>query len=193
MAYITVDLLKEYLGPLGTDDDDLLTRLCSAAQKIVEVITDKVFEITADTTRTFDPTTDTCGGGDTLFLDEWLWSITTLTNGDGVVLTSASYQLMTPNKPPYFAVKLKRFSNKYWTYGTDPEGAISILGKWGFSLTPPPDIVQVTLRIAAWLYRQKDSQVFDQTAFTEIGAIRMKPNLPQDVLQMLEPYKALTR
>lgn len=191
MAYITIDDLKEYIGPLEDTDDALLTRLVAAAQRYVEAYTDKVFEITGDTTRTFDPTVDTRDGQ--LWLDEWLWSVTTLTNGDGTVLTAADYQLLRPNHPPYYAVKLKLNSSVYWTYTTDPEGSISIVGKWGYSLTPPADIVQVTLRIAAWLYRQKDAQIFDQTAFTEIGAIRIKATVPQDILQWLDPYRSLSR
>jgi hypothetical protein len=191
MAYIDVDDVKEYLGPLETDDDALLTRLCSAAQRMVEIHTDKVFEIGSDTTRYFDPTVDVRSG--ILFFDEWLWSVTTLTNGDGTVLTTTDYQLVAPNKTPYYGVKLKLNSSKYWTYQTNPENAISLVGKWGFSLTPPADIVQITLRIAAWLYRQKDSQIFDQTAFTEIGAIRMKASIPHDIVQLLDPYRALSR
>jgi len=190
MAYITTALLKEYLGPLGTDDDTLLDRLCLAAQAMVDQITQKVFEVSADTTRYFNPEFADCG---MLMLDDWLLSVTTLTNGDGEVLTTADYQLLMPNCPPYFAVRIKSTSSKFWTYTTSPENAISILGKWGYSLTPPANIVQATLRIAGWLYRQKDAQIFDQTAFTEIGAIRMKASIPMDVIQMLEPYKSLER
>ena len=48
--------------------------------------------------------------------------------------------------------------------------AISITGRWAWSLTAPPDIAQACARLAAFLYKQRDAQLFDVTAI-EAGTV----------------------
>lgn len=52
---------------------------------------------------------------------------------------------------------------------------------------PPADIVQVSLRVAAWLYRQKDAG-YVQVAGGLRGQMTVPPALPEDVQQILAPY-----
>ncbi len=51
----------------------------------------------------------------------------------------------------------------------------------------PADVRQVCLRLAAWLYKQKDAG-FVQAAGSLRGQIAVPPALPDDVAQILAPY-----
>src|SRR3989304_766196 len=72
-------------------------------------------------------------------------------------ITSAHYVTIPRNKTPYFGVKLLASANKEWDYQDDPEMGITVVANFRYSVTPPEDVVQATTRLAAFLYRQKDS------------------------------------
>lgn len=55
---------------------------------------------------------------------------------------------------------------------------------------PPADVVQVCLRVAAWLYRQKDAG-WVQAAGGLRGQVVVPPALPDDVALVLGPYVRL--
>lgn len=55
---------------------------------------------------------------------------------------------------------------------------------------PPPDVTQVCLRVAAWLYRQKDAG-WVQAAGGLRGQVTVPPALPDDVALVLAPYTRL--
>jgi hypothetical protein len=52
---------------------------------------------------------------------------------------------------------------------------------------PPEDVRQACLRVASWLYKQKDAG-FVQAAGTLRGQVLVPPALPEDVQQILAPY-----
>jgi len=93
--------------------------------------------------------------------------------------------------PPYRQIVLKASSGLIWTYVDDPEDAISITGSWGYSASAPPDIVQATLRLAAYMYRQKDAQVYDVSAEPSAGVITVPQGIPRDVRLTLDSYREL--
>ena len=73
------------------------------------------------------------------------------------------------------------------------DDAITVVGKWAYSLVPGPAITHATLRIAAWMYRQKDAQVFEPTAMPGLGQLYVAPRIPQDIDELLGPFKRLVR
>ena len=187
MAYTTAAAVKTYLGETGSGDDTLLATLVTAAQGWIDIHTGRTFEASADSTRYFDclsPTVD----GSRLYLDTDLCAITSVTNGDSVVVASNEYVTEPRNGTPYFALTLLGSKGKAWTYSTDPQKAITIVGKWAYSTSAPATIVQACTRLAAYLYRQKDAQVFDVTAMPEAGVISVPQGMPKDVRLMLQPY-----
>lgn len=186
MAYIEIGDLRDELGITGQNEDFLLSTAIGDAQSAIERHTNRRFEVTTDTTRYFTYGRDT--DGRTLYLDEDLCSITTVTNGDGAVIASTSYVVIPRNRPPWHEIKMKNSVSTFWTYEDDPEDAISITGKWGWSTAPSDDIKRVCKRLAVFFYRSKDSQVFDMTAFTEGGTARINRRIPSDVIEMLAPY-----
>lgn len=190
MAYTTVSLLKTYLGATTSNDDTLLTALIARAQAIIDAYCQRTFEASANTSKTFDADRDTDGAW--LYLDEDLASINTVTNGDGDVLTASTEYMTEPrNRTPYFAIKLISQSGLSWTWTTAPENAITISGKWAYSTSAPDDIVHATLRLAAYLYRQRDNAAdLDRPMY--VGNATILPSqLPSDIKTILAPYRRL--
>lgn len=190
MAYTTVSLLKTYLGATTSNDDTLLTALIARAQAIIDAYCQRTFEASANTSKTFDADRDTDGAW--LYLDEDLASINTVTNGDGDVLTASTEYMTEPrNRTPYFAIKLISQSGLSWTWTTAPENAITISGKWAYSTTAPDDIVHATLRLAAYLYRQRDNAAdLDRPVYVGNATI-LPAQLPSDIKTILAPYRRL--
>lgn len=187
MAYTTAAEVKAMLGISGTGDDAILAGFVAAAQKILETYCNRVFEAAADTTRYRDA--DAHVEGRLLWLDYDLCQITTVTNGDGTVLTTDDYTVRPRNTTPWYALELKQSSASSWTYDTTPENAIAILGRHAYSVTAPADMVHATKRLAAFLYRQKDAQTFDTTALEQMGAIEVAQSIPKDVRALAWPYR----
>ena len=189
MGYATVEQLREYLGITGTTDDGLLYRLLKSAEEYIEKDRGYSFEVSSDTTRYFTVGVDTDGA--ILNFDAWCAAITTVTNNaDGTIetITSTYYTTLPRNIGPYHGIKLKSSSNYSWTYSSDPEGGISVAGKWGWSTTPPDDIKQCCIRLAGYYYRQKDAGVFDTTAIPDAGVIQVPQGVPRDVRIILDNY-----
>jgi len=191
--YLIAADLRAYLGITSSSDDALLTVLIAAAQAAVEEYTHRTFEAATATAKTFDAVRDVGKGDDrrTLYLDQDLCTISSIVNGDGTTVTAAQYVTEPRSVTPYYAIRLKASANVAWTYNDDPEGAIIVTGKWSYSASAPNDIVQATKRMAGFMYRQKDMQAYDSTAFSELGVLRVKHKIPEDITQFLEPYLRL--
>src|SRR3990167_11453039 len=96
--YATVAELKSYKNITTTGDDTLLQDLLDDAQDILERAYQRLFEASADSTHYFDPTRDVRGR--TLYFDDDLAAVTSITNGDGTVVTSSQYVLEPRNGTP---------------------------------------------------------------------------------------------
>lgn len=189
MAYATTADVKAYLNIGTTTDDALLAALIARAQALVDGFCERTFEASADTTRSFDAVADV--DGRRLYLDADLCSIHSVTNGDGTTVASTHYVTEPRNATPYYAITLKGSSGVAWTYDDDPENAIAVSGKWAYSSTPPADISQATVRLTAWLYRQRDNSADIDRALIAGDVTILPLRLPQDVQAMLARYKRL--
>jgi|GEM_PF-668165 len=178
--------LRDDLGLTTAVDDGQIFRKLEQAIKGAESMTGKKF-IPVTATRYYE--LDSVDGHE-LILGDWLVTTpTTVTNGDSsaTVIPNTEYWLMDRNSgPPYYAIRLKADSDYYWEQDTDYW--ISVLGSWGWSTTPPPDIVQACIRWAAWLYHLKDAPVYETTIFPESGAMVIPRGLPSDIVDALQPY-----
>lgn len=193
MAYCSLSDLREYLGNPPTTDNPLLTNLIPRAQSIINAYTQRVFEASGDTTRYFDAVEDVDHLQRTLYLGQNdLCQITTVTNGDSTVLTTSDYTTLPKNYTPYYALKIKLNSSNVWTYTDSPEDAIAITGRWAYSVTAPSDIQHACIRLAVWLYRQKDASALgDVGSISQSGVVVQPAALPSDVQLLLMPYKRL--
>jgi hypothetical protein len=181
--YTTWAAVKTYLAITGTGDDTLGALLVSRANDMIDMHCRRSF-LAVTETRTYD-----VPPGVTLWLDKDLLSVTTLTNGDSVVIAAASYVLLPANVLPKQAIRLRDLATIVWSSSSSlgSEQVISVAGSWGYSTTPPDDIVHAAIRLTAWLYKQRDAP-FGMTARPDIGVIDVPSDLPVDVKRILAPY-----
>lgn len=184
MAYVTLANVKAYVGISATTDDNLLTSTISRAAQVIDVYTGRHFE--AETLTRYFHIEDT--DGQYLWLSGYdLLTVTTLTNGNAVALTSADYRLEPRNETPKWAIRLD--SDKSWEF-TDADSEISVAGTWGWSTTAPADIQHACIRLTAFFYRQKDNSAdIDRPIVTGDGVTIMPSALPEDVTKLLAPYR----
>ena len=206
MAYITVTEFKTYKGITESNDDTLISTFIDRAQAYIEdrhVGTGRKFEASADTTRYFDAVTDV-GDGDgygyygsgefrivsdryrknrTLFLDEDLCQITSITNGDGVTVANTEYVTEPRNLTPFRRITLKSGSTTYWTWQTSHENAITIIGRWAYSITPDNEVKEIMCRLVNVLYERRNNMSVDsdRPLMTEGGFVLMPAELPKDI------------
>lgn len=126
----------------------------------------------------------------TLYLDEDLCAITTIVNGDGATITSDKYVTEPRNTTPYFALTLREGSGLVWTTDGDVENAISVTGKWAFSLTPPNDVVMAVVELTAYLYRRRGAEApSDQPQVSPSGVMLYPAKLPAFVVNVITHYQ----
>ena len=186
MAYTTLAELKAYLGipTAETGDDALLTSIITRAQALIEAYTNRVFE--AATVTKYFHTEDVEGQILRLWSDDLL-TVTTLTNGDGTVIAAANFRLEPRNNTPKWAIRLDE--NYSWEF-TDGDSEITVAGTWGWSTTAPGNIVHACVRLAAFIYRQKDTNAdIDRPLVTGDGVTIMPTALPSDVTRILDLYR----
>lgn len=183
MAYVTADVLTEYLGLDTLSDYVLLDRLIDAACAVIDRETGRTFAVSTDSTRYFSA--DAIDGG-RLMLDGDLCAITSITNGDGATVASTQYVTAPRNSPPWYALDLKRSASVMWDGFS---GEIAITGKWGYSTSAPDDIVQAALRLASWFYRQRDNASESDRALIAGTTTILPARIPADVKFALHPYK----
>jgi len=167
-------------------DDDLIEDCIDDAVEYIESRTGKSFVATTDTRYYRQEAVNYL----TLTLDEDLLTVTTLTKGDedGTEIDSDDYWLLPRNEgPPYRRIELKENSDHSWDWTTD--GEISVAGTWGFSSNPPDDILRAVKVLAAYFYRQKDTQVFDVVAVPEAGVITIPQGIPATVNKIIAKYQ----
>jgi len=187
VAYTDLNALKTYLGIAVEAEDTLLERLIHAASAAVDSLCHRRFAAASDETRRFDALLDT--DGRSLFLDADLCALTAVVNGDGQALDAGDLLLLPRTGPPWHELRLKRSALAWWTYDDTPENAIAVTGRWAYSATPPADIEQAAVRLAAFFYRQKDAPDWRWT--TAATPQWRAPELPPDVLALLAPYRRI--
>ena len=75
----------------------------------------------------------------------------------------------------------------------DGDGEVVVTGRWAYSVTAPDDIRHATVRLAAYLYRQKDNAAGDLDRTVVVGGTTILPAVfPHDVERMLRPYRRVT-
>lgn len=199
MAYTTTSALKSYLGITSSSDDSLLSDAIAAAQSMIDTYCHRHFEPeshhgpAASHTHYFTPLSEREGGDllddYTLNLNHDLAELTSITNGDGTAIPTNAVVLLPLNVVPSNMIRIKSASNYFWTYTDSPEGAVQIAGKWSYSTNVPDNIVRACLRLAAYLYRQREGTPdSDRAVMSADGVILAAPRIPSDITAMLAPY-----
>ena len=193
MAYCDIVELKEYLGIQESIDDILLDSLINSSKSVIDGFCNRTFEALEDATRYFDAYSDV--DGQTLYFDADICAITTVTNGDGEVISSTHYVTEPRNAKPYYAIRLKASAPYQWTCDSNgnSENAIAILGKWAYSDNAPDDIRFACVRLVSYLYRQKDNAAdMDRAVIVGNGTV-LPSRIPDDIKTILKPYRRVTK
>jgi len=182
-----------------TDSVPIIAALIPRADAIIDKYTGRDFDASSDSvTRYYD--FDESVVGDTLFLDEDFVSITSVTSGhSGTTDNSASawsasdYFTLPKNDNPKYAVVVRANSPKDWSTQSsngDTEYTIAVAGVAGYSTSAPADIVQASVRLTYWMYKQRESDAdLDRPLLTADGVTIMPSRLPADVVEILNRYK----
>jgi len=184
MAYANLSNLKDYLGITTEGDDNLLSDLLTRAAGVIDAYTGRHFE--AETATKYFNSDDTYGRELNLYGYDLL-TVTKLTNGNAVEIASGNYRLLPRNDDPKWIIKLDE--DYSWEFD-DSDSEISVAGTWGYSATAPADITHACIRLAAFIYRQKDTSAdIDRPLVTGDGVTIMPSGLPSDVQKLLDRYK----
>jgi hypothetical protein len=184
MAYANLSNLKDYLGITTEGDDNLLSDLLTRAAGVIDAYTGRHFE--AETATKYFNSDDTYGRELNLYGYDLL-TVTKLTNGNAVEIASGNYRLLPRNDDPKWIIKLDE--DYSWEFD-DSDSEISVAGTWGYSATAPADITHACVRLAAFIYRQKDTSAdIDRPMVTGDGVTIMPSGLPSDVQKLLDRYK----
>lgn len=171
-SYASLTELKNYLNITVNDDDVLLIRLLESATQTIDTLTQRRF-VANEETRIV-----TNVHRQYLFLNDDIVQLLELKDRNDNVI-----DIQTVDVPVYPTRYLKRI-NATW-----PANGVKVTAKWGFSFAPPADIVQICIRLAAYLYRQKDAQVFDVLGQAATGTLTLPSGVPSDIRQMLDNYR----
>lgn len=190
-GYATLTEFKNYSRITSTDatDDSVIEDIIEGASRFIDKYTGRTFYA-----RTETHYYDTADGYDLWLNDDDLLTITTLTNGDGVVITSGYYKLLPLNKSPKYMVYLEPSSGYAWAFDANSEalGAITITGTWGYSATTPEDISMACLIIAASEYHKRFGQNTSSIAtVTGAGVVITPQGIPKGAVDILEKYRKL--
>lgn len=187
MAYTTLESVKEYLGIEEEEDtdDSLLESLILTSEDFIDKYTSNSFESVEKTKHYFHYSLVK----NTLILDDFIQSVTTLTNGDGNIIPSNQYILLPKNGSAYTEILLK--SSYSWEFDDIDESFITVNGMWGLYSTAPSEISHATIRLTSYLYRQKDNhQDIDRTIVTGNSTI-LPQSLPADLRMILGKYRKI--
>ena len=171
-SYATLNELKTYLNISVYDDDMLLLRLLEAATQTIDSLTQRRFTAFEETRIV------TSVHQQYVFLNDDIVQLLEVTDRNNNVI-----DVNTIDIPVYPTRYLKRLN------ATFPRDGVKVKAQWGFSFAPPHDIKQVCIRLAAYLYRQKDAQVFDVLGQAATGTLTLPAGIPSDVRQMLDNYR----
>jgi hypothetical protein len=170
----------------GAEYDFALSDFATAASRWIDRYfggPDDLFAATVADTRYFDA----CAvDGYALKLDKPLLSITTLTNGDGLVISSGSYRLQPRNGEYYWSIRLLT-THTGWMFSTD-DSEIGVNGVWGFAATVPSPVKEAAAMLAGWIFKRYQSALQDASINFELGQVVYSEAMPKQVRALLDVY-----
>lgn len=192
MGYVTLAQFKSYRGITSSKEDALIGDIIDRATGQIERYCDRLFLApTTAATHYLDAVRDVSDDRRTLYLDDDLATVVTIVNGDDETVATTHYVTEPRHATPYRSIRLTQLADSLWTYDDAPEDAIEVNGRWGYATAVPADVQHATIRLATYLYAQKDVSVFDVTMQMGMGVVTVPQGMPRDVREILEPYRRL--
>lgn len=188
-GYTTLAKIKAIIGTTSIDaaDDAVIEDMITQSSRLIDIVT----------RRTFYPRTEThlydCPRNRFLWVDDDdLLTITTLTNGDATIITTADYSLEPANTTPKYVIKLKQSSSVSWQ--TDANGnteqVISVAGTWGATSTTPADIESACNDIVISAYHRRNGENVSGVATITGGGVIITPQMiPASAMPTLQHWQ----
>jgi len=171
------------------DDDSAIESIIEGVSRYIDLKTQRRFYAKSET-RYYDRPS-----GRELELDDDLLTITTLSNGDGVEITSSDYNLIPRNDTPYRAIRLTETSTVAWTLDSDgnSEFVIDVAGTWGYMTTHTDDIREACLMITqSFVKRRFGENVSGIARVTAAGVVITPQDVPSAAADIINIYKKWT-
>ena len=186
-GYCTLAEFKSYKDIASTDaaDDAVIENIIEGISRTFDGLVGRTFYA-----RTETHYYDTPEEGVLVINDDDLLSVTTLTNGDGTVLTTDYYSLYPLNTSPKIRIQLKNGAVWYPnTYGYI-NGAISLVGSWGYSATVPDEIREscIAESVAEYL-RRFGENANTTTTVTPAGVVIVPQAFSKITMMRLNKYR----
>ena len=187
--YCSIERVKLRLDITSTSYDVLLNELIGSASRWVDRycrLPEDGFAQGSTASRYYS---EEDVSGQTLHLDMPLLTLSSITNGNGVAVTSGQYRLLPRNDAPYWRVLL--LTGYAWQWSTD--GEIEVAGVWGYSTAVPSPVQEATAMLAGWTFKRYQAALQDATVNVELGEISYSEAIPKQVRALLQPYVNLGR
>ncbi|MBX3005951.1 MAG: hypothetical protein KF821_09035 [Anaerolineales bacterium] len=185
-GYCTLAEFQAYrVAPAGAGEA-VLAQLIEAASRYIDQEAGCTFFAVSEV-RWYDvPEDDELRfGGDCL-------AITSLTNGDGVVIPVENYQLLPLNAAAKRGVRVRR--GVRWSadaYG-DRRGVIRIEGSWGRFAEAPQDIKLACMEIVRTMESRRSGQGAEgQASVTPFGIVIEPTGVPKQAAQIIRRYRRM--
>lgn len=191
-GYCTLAEFKAFNKITSTDatDDTVIEDIIEGVSRDIDRLTSKTFYA-----RTETHYYDTPDGFDLELYDDDLLTITTLTNGDGTVLTSDYYKLLPLNRTHKKTIRLINTSGVVWTLGlnADRTGAISVLGTWGRYSSVPDDIKLVCMSETMNEYHRRFGENLSASATVTASGVVLTPRgFSNKSISSIKTYRSMT-
>ena len=188
MAYPTLSQLKAYLGVSDATDDTPLTQHLNAAIARMERETGRLFVAASSTVTYRGRRPFVSRDRRTLNLMRDLVSLTTLTNGDAIVITSTYYELV-PFAAPYHQVRL--IQNAPYVFAESGNTGIAVQGNWGYSTSCPNDVFLAIMELADYAYKLRSTGGTGQVQVTNRGnsLVAADEDIPKSVKAVMQAYR----
>lgn len=187
--YASLAALIDYLSPsgaLGSYNDGLLQDSLDEAESAINDYTRRQFAGTAGTIYV-NRFSQRLVQNQAMYLQQDLFSLVSLTNGDTASIPVGSVWLEPRNAgPPYRLLRLK--SSYVYVWNTDSD--IIVAGTFGFSTVAPAAIARATVELAAYNYRAKDFSPTQTAGMDAAGEIIYPKAMPDFILDKLKPYRS---
>ena len=200
-AYLDLAEVKAELGITSTSDDAVLTEIIDDVSKEIETRTHRYFKLESthgqgppQTTHShyFTPWLQVYGGdlidSYTLALNTDLFELVSITNGNGVAINLSNVVTLPINLPPPFNfIRIKRDANVIWE--GSGEGSIAVTGKWGYSVTVPPDIRRAAMIMVRTYYQQREGSAgLGAPVISADGVVIQAGQTMSDAMRILKAY-----
>ena len=181
-SYCTAQDIKTALEMTVSSYDTHLTTLAiSVSGKIDDAFGwgPNSYTVASDTTRYYDY----CAvHGVILRLDAPLLSVTAIVNGDTTAVTSSMYRLHPRNTERKHEIHM--LSGYSWQFAQD--GEIAITGKFGYSLTTPPQVREAAIIYAGWLFKRYQAALQDAAANPDFGQLIIRDSaIPKQAIELM--------